>query len=125
MFMNVTGFKEELPKMLEFAKEKNWIFEAYDQGLLQIFFKNRTDGIPIEFNWKPYWGLNKNASIVHFHASKFNKCVEHFITLRYTIQDQHIRHSTDEHCKHYEGANIMSQTEREITVREQMYSPPC
>lgn len=28
------------------------------------------DDLPLELNWKPYWGENPNAAIVHFHGLK-------------------------------------------------------
>ena len=42
----------------------------FDQGYLnQLCFEKMTI-MPLEFNWKPYWGYNKEAYIVHFHAMK-------------------------------------------------------
>lgn len=26
--------------------------------------------LPIEYNWKPYWGINGNAKLIHFHGMK-------------------------------------------------------
>lgn len=33
-------------------------------------YKGRWDRLAPEYNWKPYWGLNPNAKIVHFHGIK-------------------------------------------------------
>ena len=26
--------------------------------------------LPIEYNWKPYWGINDKAKLIHFHGMK-------------------------------------------------------
>src|SRR4051794_28018626 len=43
---------------------------GYDQPRLREFYKGKYDPLPAEFNWKPYWGYNALASIVHFHGPK-------------------------------------------------------
>lgn len=44
----------------------------FDQGYLnQYCFKDMTL-LPIEYNWKPYWGINHNACIIHYHGLKPN-----------------------------------------------------
>lgn len=43
---------------------------GYDQPILNDIFKNKFDSLPLEFNWKPYWGINENAKIIHFHGAK-------------------------------------------------------
>ena len=55
-----------------FEKEMN--FGAYgpqDQGAYNAFYQGRfqvrTDPL---FNWKPYWGYNAEASLIHFHGPK-------------------------------------------------------
>ena len=40
---------------------------------------NMFDLLPDELNWKPYWGLNSNAEIVHFHGPKPSLVLE-FLT---------------------------------------------
>lgn len=43
---------------------------AFDQGALRTFFKGLYDRLPEELNWKPYWGRNQDAEIIHFHGPK-------------------------------------------------------
>lgn len=43
---------------------------TYDQGALNCFFDDRVTPLPLEMNWKPYWGMNENAQILHFHGPK-------------------------------------------------------
>lgn len=48
---------------------------AWDQGAYRRFFRTSEgvalwDKLPPELNWKPYWGDNASAAIVHFHGPK-------------------------------------------------------
>jgi hypothetical protein len=42
----------------------------YDQEILNEHFEGRWDHLPIQMHWKPYWGVERNAAIVHFHGPK-------------------------------------------------------
>lgn len=42
----------------------------FDQGYLNDFCFDDYEELPLEYNWKPYWGTNENAKIVHFHGIK-------------------------------------------------------
>ena len=46
------------------------IAPPYDQAALQRHFAGRTDRLPLELNWKPYWGDSPDACILHFHGPK-------------------------------------------------------
>jgi hypothetical protein len=41
-----------------------------DQFAYKAFFRHGWKGLPPELNWKPYWGENPAARIIHFHAAK-------------------------------------------------------
>lgn len=41
-----------------------------DQYAYRTFFRHGWKGLPLTLNWKPYWGLNTEARIVHFHGPK-------------------------------------------------------
>ena len=43
---------------------------GHDQKSLNDFFFKSHEWLPNEFNWKPYWGVNDKASIIHFHGPK-------------------------------------------------------
>jgi len=45
-------------------------FPAHDQRSFNDFFLATADWMRPEFNWKPYWGYNEEAVIVHFHGPK-------------------------------------------------------
>ncbi|WP_074945281.1 glycosyltransferase [Succinivibrio dextrinosolvens] len=42
----------------------------FDQGYLNEFCLEDYEELPLEYNWKPYWGTNDNARIIHFHGIK-------------------------------------------------------
>lgn len=47
--------------------------ECCDQGYLNDLYRNQFDKLPLEYNWKPYWGINENTKILHFHGIKPNE----------------------------------------------------
>lgn len=49
---------------------------AWDQGVINDYYRGQWDRLPIELNWKPYWGVNLTAPIVHFHGIKPNSKAE-------------------------------------------------
>jgi hypothetical protein len=68
-------FKHFITAHLHQLVDQHW-----DQGAYQRFFGRwsapaaiggpRWDALPLEFNWKPYWGRSASASIIHFHGPK-------------------------------------------------------
>lgn len=72
MWINVAGLAAEHEFLR--ATIKAHLDEAtappYDQAALQRHFARRTDPLPVELNWKPYWGANDDVAILHFHGPK-------------------------------------------------------
>lgn len=71
LLMNIQGMKvkrEEFVRKLK-NKERN-ASGLFDQGYLnELCFKDM-ELLPIELNWKPYWGINNSAKLIHFHGMK-------------------------------------------------------
>ena len=42
----------------------------HNQIAYNDFYRRRWSRLPVEMNWKPYWGWNPAAEIVHFHGPK-------------------------------------------------------
>lgn len=42
----------------------------FDQGYLNDELFGLHQILPLKYNWKPYWGFNDDATIVHFHGLK-------------------------------------------------------
>jgi hypothetical protein len=72
MWINVAAFGAALPALQATVKEllPDSMESPYDQLVLQRCLADRVDRLPDELNWKPYWGPNPAATIVHFHGPK-------------------------------------------------------
>jgi hypothetical protein len=72
MWINVGGLAAEQAAL--HATIQAHLAEAiappYDQAVLQRHFANRSAPLPLELNWKPHWGPNPQAIILHFHGPK-------------------------------------------------------
>lgn len=76
MVLNVKALRESHDEFADFcSKNLTKLPEiapggVYDQAAFNYFYKGRWDKLPLELNWKPYWGINEDAKIVHFHGPK-------------------------------------------------------
>lgn len=72
IFIDIDAFAQEYEAMLKYAKNPKIfpLLQDYDQGLLNIFYYNRFSELNPKFNHRPYYGINKDAQIVHFHGLK-------------------------------------------------------
>lgn len=48
----------------------NFTYPGHDQPSFNAFFRNDIEWLPEEMNWRPYWGYNPQAHIIHFHGPK-------------------------------------------------------
>jgi lipopolysaccharide biosynthesis glycosyltransferase len=70
MLMNINNLFSMDGFILNYIKENFNNFEVFDQSLYNDLYKNRITRLPIEYNWKVYWGINQFAKIIHFHGAK-------------------------------------------------------
>lgn len=70
MVMNVKNLKNDYDNFTKFITENLNSLKAFDQCAYQIFYKNKNSKLPLIYNHKPYWGIDENALIVHFHGCK-------------------------------------------------------
>ena len=70
MWMNLNNLRQDLPVFRHFVQQEFLRLVAFDQGAYIDFYRGRWDRLPIAANWKPYWGINPDAEIVHFHGPK-------------------------------------------------------
>jgi hypothetical protein len=72
MLANVEGLRSDYPVFQDYLirniKQKTYSF--HDQIAYNEFYRSRWNRLPVELNWKPYWGLNENAALIHFHGPK-------------------------------------------------------
>jgi len=68
--MNLPSLRQDLADFRHFILHNFERLVAYDQGAYQVYYRGRCDPLPVTGNWKPYWGVNPAAEIVHFHGPK-------------------------------------------------------
>jgi hypothetical protein len=85
MIINVENMRNEYRRFADFVipNFNKLCAMAHDQGAYNLLYKNAWEKLPVELNWKPYWGYNENAGIIHFHGPKpkdirnyFNGCMD-------------------------------------------------
>jgi lipopolysaccharide biosynthesis glycosyltransferase len=76
MLMNTARLRESLPKFREYISENLAALESesWDEAAYRRFYRDAKgplwDRLRPELNWKPYWGENPQAKIIHFHGPK-------------------------------------------------------
>jgi hypothetical protein len=80
MVMNVERFEQELPKMLQQARDEE-VYPQHDQQMLNNYreandtLKEKFQLLPMHYNWKAYWRLEPSTfsqiKILHLHGPKF------------------------------------------------------
>lgn len=70
MLINVRNMRHELPAFRQFIVGNLARLGNFDQTALAEFYNDRYDLLPDGLNWKPYWGSNPEAEIIHFHGPK-------------------------------------------------------
>ncbi|OYV89132.1 MAG: hypothetical protein B7Z57_13670 [Acidiphilium sp. 37-60-79] len=68
MLLNLKTFKLIHDKLIEFTLKNLHI--GLDQEILREFVGTDYLLLPDTYNWKPYWGINQDASIIHWHGPK-------------------------------------------------------
>ncbi|QCE34447.1 hypothetical protein FAI40_03335 [Acetobacteraceae bacterium] len=70
MVLNLNRIREDAPSLIDFMCHHFGMISGYDQELFRVFYYKNGSPLPPTCNWKPYWGINKTASIVHFYGAK-------------------------------------------------------
>jgi len=76
MLMNTKRLGESLPEFREYISKNLAALEAesWDEAAYRWFYRDANgplwDRLRPELNWKPYWGGNAEAKIIHFHGPK-------------------------------------------------------
>ena len=70
MVMNVPALNEDLPRFISFIHANLGKFDTFDQDAYRQFYGDQVDRLPLEYNWRPYWGRSDEAAIIHFHGPK-------------------------------------------------------
>lgn len=67
---NLLNVRDEFIGQIKSRLTGDFRFPAHDQESFNRFFKGKFKNMAPEMNWKPFWGLNDNARIIHFHGPK-------------------------------------------------------
>lgn len=73
MVINVPSLRRTYPEFHEFVvsgmrQGRGHMFN--DQAAYNELYRRRWERLDPRFNWKPYWGINEAAPIIHFHGPK-------------------------------------------------------
>lgn len=124
MFMNVTAMKPLMNGFVQHAK----VFSIQhphldDQPMILTYFdKEKISRLPDEYNWKPYWGFNSSATIVHTHGTKFSSCLEAFLIYRYNPRHNFGSKANCINAKAYSRVQQLTSRRYNISFDEQMDS---
>jgi hypothetical protein len=77
MLINLENMYTTYNSFVNYMESKNYDFPAFDQGALAEYYFLHIDQLPIYFNHKPYWGIDKYAKIVHYHGPKHNHIAQY------------------------------------------------
>ena len=84
-----------------------------DQKVFNAAYAGRWDRLPNTWNWKPYWGFNDEAAIVHFHGPKIGMVARLIDGCREGFDDEYVRLYTinpDGYERYHEEAKHILQT---------------
>ncbi len=68
MLLNVPAMRADHERLCAFAAAH--LDLGLDQEILRAHYAGRYDLLDRSLNWKPHWGTNPDAQIVHFHGPK-------------------------------------------------------
>ncbi|HVZ63919.1 MAG TPA: hypothetical protein VG936_04965 [Lacunisphaera sp.] len=72
MVMNVDALRGDAPAFRRAVREllAESVRSSFDQHAYRVHYRGKWENLPPELNWKPYWGRNPAAQIIHFHGPK-------------------------------------------------------
>lgn len=72
MLMNIPGLLRDYGKFRDFTSKFLLEFSGldWDQTAYRTYYHMEWSSMNPLYNWKPYWGNEKNAKILHFHGLK-------------------------------------------------------
>lgn len=66
----ISGVLDDFHQAIRNRLKSGFSYPPHDQGSFNEFFLRDVGWLGDEMNWKPYWGLNPAAKILHFHGPK-------------------------------------------------------
>jgi lipopolysaccharide biosynthesis glycosyltransferase len=74
MYMNLKNLRKTHTEFTDYIQNNfDYMWKTrpgFDQTAYQCFYGSRMTKLPLVYNHKPYWGINEDAVIVHYHGFK-------------------------------------------------------
>jgi Glycosyl transferase family 8 len=72
LVINVPGLRSIYDKMIRIISLRlmSGLFAVHEQGEMNAIFWMKWNRLKLQQNWKPYWGANESAEIIHYHGPK-------------------------------------------------------
>jgi len=70
MYMNIKNLRKTYKGFCRFIKYNLWRLVTWDQTAYQLYYGKKYSPLDLNYNHKIYWGINKDASIIHYHGAK-------------------------------------------------------
>jgi capsular polysaccharide biosynthesis protein len=71
MVMNIPALRKTRGKLIAVLKDRLGSMEPHDdQGAFNVAYRHTWTHLSNLYNWKPYWGYDPDAAILHFHGPK-------------------------------------------------------
>jgi len=68
MLLNTAQLRADYPAFIAYIRANHG--PGLDQDMYRRFYAGKWELMPPEFNWRPYWGENRLAHILHWHGIK-------------------------------------------------------
>lgn len=90
MMLNIPELTKRREKLFEMLDNNIQPYqECWDQGFFNELYKNDFEPMGLEYNWKPYWGINDEAIIIHIHGLKLGSITEKDIDITGNMQNRY------------------------------------
>jgi lipopolysaccharide biosynthesis glycosyltransferase len=73
LWCNSEYMLETYDALITSITDKQFKFAGRDQGALNSFYKTSVKKLSDLLNWKTYWGINDDASIIHYHGMQSDR----------------------------------------------------
>ncbi len=70
MYMNIKKLQKTYKGFCRFIKWNLWRLVTWDQTAYQLYYGKKCTPLNLKYNHKIYWGVDENASIIHYHGAK-------------------------------------------------------
>lgn len=73
MILNVDFIKKTHDRFINYLRNINFMARTFDQDVILDFYKTDLEtNLPLSLNWKSYWPIRREVSIIHWHGIKEN-----------------------------------------------------